>query len=100
MMETLAELPLYRGSGRLLKPRTRPPAAERDPDCGHVNRGASAGGEEFRRGTRDRRSICRALAVPRSTVSSSAGGDEAVPWRPSKPAAMALAVRELRSGLP
>jgi hypothetical protein len=23
---------LYRGSGRLLKPRTRPPAAERDPE--------------------------------------------------------------------
>src|SRR6516162_3234153 len=31
MMETLAELPFYRGLGRLLKPRTRPPAAERDP---------------------------------------------------------------------
>src|SRR5215469_6399550 len=30
MMETLAELPFYWGSGRLLKPRTRPPAAERD----------------------------------------------------------------------
>ena len=30
MMETLAELPFYRGSGRLLKPRTGPPAPERD----------------------------------------------------------------------